>query len=179
MRAFPLGGRYNARMSKGNAGKDAKEASGTGEARLRRPERRQVEMKFECPDDLIPQGHQARAVWEVVAGMDLSAFLEPIKAREGVCGRDATDPKLLTAVWLYATIRGIGSAREVARLCLESKPFQWICGGVTLNHHLLSDFRAGHADALDGLFTRTVAAMVKNGVAKVTRISQDGTRVRA
>jgi len=133
---------------------------------------------MESPDELVSPSHQVRTVWQVVATMDLTAFLEPIQARVGIGGRDSTDPHLLVALWLYASIRGIGSAREVARLCLECRPFMWLCGGVTVNHHLLSDFRVGYAKALDELFTRSIASLVKQGLVKVRRISQDGTRVR-
>ena len=152
--------------------------------RLRIPDRSQVAMNFQCADDLIPAGHQARAVWRVVDAvvdaMDLSDFLAPIKARDGVCGRNATDPRLLVALWLYATIRGVGSARELARLCGESKPYLWLCGGVgVVNHRLLSDFRVDRGDALDALFTRTLAVLTKQGLVRVRRISQDGVRVRA
>jgi len=147
--------------------------------RLRVPDRTQVVMKIEAPDELIAAEHPARVVWQVVASMDLSAFHLPIKARAGVCGRDATDPRLLVSLWLYATIRGVGSARELARLCLESRPYQWLCGGVTVNHHLLSDFRVEDAEALDGLFTRSIASLVDKGLVTVKRISQDGTRTRA
>src|SRR4051794_39509663 len=176
--------RYKGRMSKRrNAGGDGTEPTGagatSGAVRLRVPDRSQVAMTVESPDDLIPTGHQARAVWAVVAAMDLSAFHGPIKARAGVGGRDATDPRLLVALWLYAAIRGVGSARELARLCLDGRAYQWLCGGVTVNHHLLSDFRVGHAQALDRLFTRTIASLVKQGLVTVKRISQDGTRVRA
>ncbi len=150
-----------------------------GDLRLRRPERAQVIMRMECDDDLIGQGHQARVIWSVVQKLDLWAFHEPIKAREGVCGRDTTDPALLIALWLYAATRGVGSARELARLCAESRPYQWLCGGVSLNHHTLSDFRVGHAKALDDLFTQVLASLVDKGLVKVQRISQDGTRVRA
>ena len=138
-------------------------------------------MRICCDDDLIAQGHQARVIWGVVEKMDLSAFHEPIQAREGVCGRNATAPLLLIALWLYAATRGVGSARELARLCGEdgSKPYQWLCGGVSVNHHTLSDFRTDHADALDGLFTQVIASLVDKGIVKVSRISQDGTRVRA
>lgn len=153
--------------------------SAAGAPRLRRPDRAQVEMKIESPDDLVPANHQVRTVWAVVKAQDLSAFLQPVVARDGVCGRNSTDPALLIALWLYATIRGIGSARELARLCLESRPFQWLCGGVTVNHHLLSDFRVGHAEALDGLLTRMIAGLVDKKLVKVYRISQDGVRVRA
>jgi transposase len=149
------------------------------QARLRRPDRSQVTMRVECDDQLIAPGHAARTIWSVVAKLDLSAFHEPIKARAGVRGRDATDPRLLVALWLYAATRGVGSARELARLCVESRPYRWLCGGVTLNHHTLSDFRVGYAAALDALFTQVLAALVGQGLVKVWRISQDGTRVRA
>ena len=83
--------------------------------RLRRPERRQVAMVVQCPDDLVSAGHPVRMVLSVVEKLDLKQFHEPIKARAGQAGRDATDPQLLVALWLYACIRGIGSARELAR----------------------------------------------------------------
>jgi transposase len=151
--------------------------------RLRKPERSQVKMRFCCDDDLIGQGHQARVIWAVVQKLDLSALLEPIKAREGVCGRDATDPALLVALWLYAATKGEGSARRLAAMCGEGedgvKPYQWLCGGVSVNHHTLSDFRTAHGEALDGLFTQVIASLVDKGLVKVSRISQDGTRERA
>lgn len=147
--------------------------------RLRRPDRSQVTMRIACDDDLIAQGHPARVIWSVVKELDLSKFAEPIKAREGVSGRDATDPALLVALWLYAATRGVGSARELARLCAESNPYRWLCGGVTINHHTLSDFRVNHAMALDELFTQVLGLLVSKGLVKVSRISQDGTRVRA
>jgi transposase len=114
----------------------------------------------------------------VVEKLDVSRFCEPIKAREGFAGRDATDPRLLVALWLYASIRGIGSARELARRCEESAPFRWLCGGVTVNHRLLSDFRTDHGDALDELFTQVIASLVDKEVVLVSRVSQDGVRVR-
>jgi transposase len=150
------------------------------DARLRVPERHQVAMVVQCPDELIDDAdHPVRVIWAVVERLDLSAFHAPIKARDGVRGRDATDPRLLVALWLYACTDGVGSARELARLCLDSRPYQWLCGGVTVNHHLLSDFRVGFGDALDGLFTRVIASLVERKLVTVHRISQDGTRVRA
>lgn len=149
------------------------------DVRVRRPERKQMEMTVRCADDLIGPAHPARVVWAVVRTLDLSAFYEPIKARVGVVGRDTTDPHLLVSLWLYATIRGVGSARKLAVLCTESDPYKWLCGGVSVNHHTLSDFRVDHAVALDGLFTRVIASLVEKDVVKVYRISNDGTRVRA
>jgi len=147
--------------------------------RLRQPDRSQVEMIIQSPDELIPQDHEARIIWRVCESQDLSEFCEPIKAREGVSGRDSTTPVLLVSLWLYAAVRGIGSARELARRCKESKPFQWLCGGVSINHHTLSDFRVNHGPALDALFTRILATLAEKKLVKIYRISQDGMRVRA
>jgi transposase len=132
----------------------------------------------QCADDLVGPGQAVRRVVAVVEHLDLAAFRLPIKAREGVVGRDATDPQLLVSWWLYACVRGLGSARELARQCQENAAFRWMCGGVTVNHRLLSDFRTDHAEALDGLFTQVIASLVDKGVVRVSRISQDGMRVQ-
>lgn len=157
-------------------GQEAQEAKPA--VRLRRPERRQIAMVVQCPDDLVGPSHAVRMVMAVVEKLDVSRFSEPIKAREGLAGRDATDPQLLVGLWLYACIRGIGSARELARRCEESAPFRWLCGGVSVNHRLLSDFRSDHGAALDALFTQVIAALVDKEVVQVSRVSQDGMRVR-
>lgn len=149
-----------------------------GSLRLRKPERQQMGWVAQCPDDLVAPGHPVRAVAAVAAKLNVEAFGAAIQAREGVAGRDATDPELLVALWLYACIRGIGSARELARQCEESLPFRWLCGGVSVNHRLLSDFRTGHGAALDELFTRVVASLVDQELISVSRVSQDGVRVR-
>jgi transposase len=149
-----------------------------GQVRLRKPERRQMAWVPQCTDDLVAATHGVRTVAAVVAKLDLSAFREPIRAREGVAGRDATDPELLVSLWLYACIRGIGSARELARRCEESSPFRWLCGGVSVNHRMLSDFRTDHGEALDQLFTQVIASLVDQELVSVSRVSQDGVRVR-
>ena len=146
--------------------------------RLRRPERRQMAMVVQCPDDLVGPNHAVRLLMAVVEKLDLARFAEPIKAREGQAGRDATDPQLLVALWLYACIRGIGAARELARRCQDSAAFLWLCGGVTVNYHLLSDFRTAHGAALNELFTQVIASLVDKEVVQVSRVSQDGVRVR-
>lgn len=148
------------------------------EVRLRVAERRQLGWIAQCPDDLVGLSHPVRMIAAVVEKLDVSKFYEPIKAREGVAGRDTTDPRLLVSLWLYACIRGIGSARELARRCEESAPFLWLCGGVRVNHRLLSDFRTDPGSALDELFTQVIASLVDKGVVAVSRVSQDGVRVR-
>jgi len=118
-------------------------------------------------------------VWEYVEGLDLSALYAPIRSVQGTAGRDAADPKILLALWLYATLDGVGSAREVDRLCVEHVAYRWICGGVSLNYHTLSDFRSGHTAFLDELLTQSVATLMHQGLVTLKRVAQDGMRVRA
>lgn len=147
--------------------------------RLRQPNRSQVVLRMECPEDLVAEDHPVRVIWEVTSKLDLSGFYKEVRAREGQAGRDATDPRLLVALWLYAATEGVGSARELDRLCREHRAYQWLCGGVSLNYHTLSDFRVGHGEALDALMTQVLTVLVSQSLVQVWRISQDGTRVRA
>ena len=152
---------------------------GGGRPRLRTAERGQVELRAVSLDDLVPADHRVRLVWRFVEGLDLSAILARIKAVEGRPGHPPADPRILMALWLFSTIEGIGSAREVARQCDERLPFQWLCGGVSMNHKTLSDFRVGHGAILERLLADSFAALMAAGVAGLERVAQDGVRVRA
>src|SRR5215204_6520756 len=72
--------------------------------------RDQIELQPCDLEGLLPPGHAARLVWRFVEGLDLRGFYAQIKAREGGPGRPPIDPKILIALWLYATIDGVGSA---------------------------------------------------------------------
>jgi transposase len=157
-------------------------AAAGGSPRLRYANRAQAEMRVCAVDGLIPEEHPVRTVWAYVEGLDLSGLLGKIKAVEGGAGASATDPRILMTLWLYATLRGIGSARELARRCdpqTGEVPFQWICGGVTLNYHTLADFRVAHVDVLDDLLTNSVAVLLEQDLVSMERVAQDGMKVRA
>jgi transposase len=150
-----------------------------GKPRLRIPIRDQVEVQWKSLDDLLEADHPVRMIWAAVCTLDLKSWLGEIKAVEGHVGRDATDPRLLVALWVFATLKGIGSAREVARLCEECLPYRWLCGGVSVNYHLLSDFRSQGGEKWDDLLTNIVATLVDAQLVKLDRVAQDGMRVRA
>ena len=150
-----------------------------GRARVQRVNRHQMEMRIVALDALLPEDHQARLVWEYVEGVDLAPLYEPIRAVEGRAGRDAIDPKIVLALWLYATLDGVGSARQLDRLCSDHVAYQWICGGVSVNYHTLSDFRTGHTEFLDELLTQSAATLMHQDLVTLHRVAQDGMRVRA
>ena len=163
----------------GSPADPAGENQPVGIPRVITAERRQVELRPCDLDSLLAPAHRARAIWDIVERLDLAAFYAPIRARGAEPGRPATDPKVLIALWLYATMDGIGSARELARLCDAHDAYRWLRGGVPINYHTLSDFRTGHAQALDELLTQVLAALTKAGLLQLKRVAQDGTRVRA
>jgi transposase len=150
-----------------------------GVPRLRYANRQQAEMRVCALDALIPDDHHVRVVWAYVEKLDLGELLAKIKAVEGQAGASATDPRILLALWLYATLRGIGSARELNRRCEGDIAFQWICGGVTLNYHTLADFRVEHVEVLDKLLTNSAAVLLEQGLVSMERVAQDGMKVRA
>jgi transposase len=150
-----------------------------GVARVLRPNRAQVELRATDLESLLAEGHRARLVWAWVERADLSRMYAAIRAVEGGSGRTAIAPEILFALWLYATLEGVGSARAIARLTQTHDAYRWICGGVAINYHTLSDFRSAHGEALDALLTDSVAILMAEGVVSLKRVAQDGTRVRA
>ena len=147
--------------------------------RLREPQRDQIELRVVDLNGLLPLDHPARAVWAFVEQLDLSPLLDAIKAREGEPGHPPANPQIPMALWLYATIDAVGSARALARLCQTHVAYQWICGGVSMNYHTLSDFRVAHVSLLDRLLAEGVTALVSEGLVQLQRLAQDGVRVRA
>jgi transposase len=149
------------------------------EARFIRADRDQTRFEMIDLEGMLPADHQARVVWEFVGTLDLSALYEAIKSVEGAAGRPASDPAVLMALWLYATIDGVGSARELDRLCNHNPAYRWLAGGVPLNHHMLSDFRVEHETLLDRLLTESVTALKVAGTISLAEVAIDGTKVRA
>ncbi len=150
-----------------------------GAARMRLADRSQVEMQICSIDELVPLDHQVRIVWDAVCQMDLSRFVAPIKAREFTEGRSANDVRVMVGLWLWAAVNNVARGRLLCRLCETDVTYRWMCGGLSMNYHTLNDFRVGHQLALDELFTATLGRLMHGGLVSVTRISQDGLRVRA
>jgi transposase len=152
----------------------APERVGGGLPRLRFAERMQTRWRPVSLDGLLPDDHRVRLVWSFVEGLDLTALLATIKAVDGRPGHPPADPRILLALWLYATVEGIGSAREVARLCDEHIAFEWLCGGVGMNAKTLADLRVDHGAVLECLLVDSFTALVRAGVASLDRVAQDG-----
>lgn len=150
-----------------------------GTPRLQAAVRDQVCMRTASLEDMIPSEHPVRVIWDYALQADLSPLYQQIKAVKRHAGRPPIDPRILFALWLYATTRGVGSARLLAELCREKVDYQWICGDVSVNYHTLADFRRDHKGLLDDLLTQSVAVLMAEDLVDLQRVAQDGMRVRA
>lgn len=147
--------------------------------RIRTADREREVIRPQCIDGLIDEKHLARIVWDFVDGLNLSDLYAKVKSVENHAGRPAIDAKILFAVWLYATLDSETSARRISLFCKEFNPYIWLCGGLEINHHTLSDFYTSHADYLDKQFTLHLAGLRQQGLVDLDAVAQDGMRVRA
>jgi transposase len=157
----------------------AKREAGVGAARMWEPERETIELRAMCLDSLIGFEHPARLIWDHVLSLDLRELEDRIKAREGVAGHPAITPRLLLALWLYATSEGVVSARLLSRQCKGDDAYRWLCGGLLVNHRTLGEFRVDHGELLNRLLAASVTALAEEGLIDLDMLTQDGVRVRA
>lgn len=150
-----------------------------GQARVKLPERYQVEMQLMSLDQMVREDDFVRTVVRYVDTLDLSDLYASINAKTGTVGRDAIDPRILFSLWLFATLEGINSARKLDRLTTRDVAYMWICGGVSVNYHRLADFRKDHGELLERILTDSVAVLHHQGLIQLETIAQDGMRVRA
>jgi transposase len=147
--------------------------------RLRQANRFQMTWGPSNIDAQLPEDHPARAIYAVIERLDISALYAQVEALERQAGAPAIDPKILLALWVYATSEGEGSAREIWRLTKLHDAYRWICGDVNVGYHTLSDFRSQQGEVIDTLITQVLALLMKQDLVDLSRVAQDGTRVRA
>lgn len=147
--------------------------------RVETAERGQIEFQHGSLDDLLSPDHRARQVWDYVEGLDLGVLYGRVRTTVQSTGRPAIDPAILMSLWLYATLDGVGSARLLDRLCKGEAAYRWLCGGVGVNYHTLSDFRSDAGPVLDDLLSRSVTGLIVSGLVDVQAVAVDGLRVRA
>jgi transposase len=148
-------------------------------ARLREANRAQLTWGRIDLEAQLPEDHPARTICAVIERLDVSALYAQIEARDEVAGASAIDPTILLGLWVYATSEGEGSGREIWRLTELHAAYRWICGGVEVGYHTLTDFRSQQGEVVNALITQVLALLMKQDLVDLRRIAQDGTRVRA
>jgi len=158
---------------------DGRLSEGEPQPRLKTINRKQLLLRPVDVERLVPDDHEVRAIWEFTGHLDLTLYYQTIHAVDGKAGCTAFDPRLLLAMWIYAYSKGIGSAREISRLCDYDPAYQWLTGMEPINYHTLADFRVAHKDSLDRLFVEVLGIMSAEGLITLERVMHDGTKVKA
>jgi len=147
--------------------------------RLKPVNRQQVCLRMIDPEQLVEEGHPVRAIWDLLGRLDWSGFAAGIRAVEGRPGRDASNPRVLIALWLYALSRGVREARFLDEWSQYEPGCQWLLGLGRINYHTLADFVVDHGAALDRLFVDLLQVLMSEGLADLERVAHDGTKIRA
>jgi len=163
--------RDSARPTARPSGSEARRASAEAE-------RSQISWGRIDLDAQLAEEHPARAIWSVVERLNLSALYQQIEVRDQVAGASAIDPKILLVLWVYATSEGEGSAREIWRLTEVHAAYRWLCGGVEVGYHTLSDFRSQQGEVINELITQ-VLALLALGFAPVRVLAPSGVSQRS
>ena len=156
----------------------------SGEAVRPRPrvqaiDRQQGWLRSVVVEELVEEDHPVRAIWELTGQVDLSRYEEAIRAVEGVAGAEATAPRLLVSLWIWAYSQGVSSAREIERRCGYHPAYQWLTGMSVINHHTLSDFRTKQGAALEELFVEVLGVLSSEDLVDLERVMHDGMKVKA
>ncbi len=127
--------------------------------------------------DWLPEGHLAWFVLDVVDELDLSVFLGAyrVDGRGGV----AYHPAMMVGLLVYAYSVGERSSRSIERRCVEDVAFRVMAANQRPDHATIARFRAGHAEALAGLFGQVLALCAKGGVLRPGLVAIDGTKLGA
>ena len=127
--------------------------------------------------EYVPKGHMARFI---VALVRESLDLREIEASyPSTLGQPPFDPRLMTALLLYAYANGIYSSRRIRKACEQRVDFMLIVAQDIPDFRTISEFRKRHLKALDGLFLQVLKLAEKAGLVKLGHVALDGTKIKA
>jgi transposase len=138
--------------------------------------REQLVLFADTLEQRIPEDHPVRILDEILARMDWN----PWEAEyHGKFGQPPIHPSVMCKVLLFAMIRRIRSSRQMEYNLEHSIDFIWLASGRTIDHTTLSEFRRNHPKQLKDIYRQMVQLAIELGVAKLSELCIDGTRVLA
>ncbi len=138
--------------------------------------REQLVLFSDTLEERIAHDHPVRILDEILSRMD---WTEWEAEYHGKLGQPPIHPSVMCKAILFAMIRRIRSSRQIEYNLRHSIDFIWLVSGRTIDHATLSEFRRKHPEQLKGLYRQMVQLAVKLGVAKLSELCIDGTRVQA
>ena len=138
--------------------------------------RQQIVLFSETLEQRIPEDHPVRILDEILSRMDWNDWEAEY---DGKFGQPPIHPSVMCKVLLFAMIRRIRSSRQIEYNLRHSIDFIWLGSGRTIDHATLSEFRRKHPKQLKELYRQMVQLACTLGVAKLSELCIDGTRVLA
>jgi transposase len=127
--------------------------------------------------DYLPEDHLSHFVVALAReSLDLSEIIGVYKS---ALGQPPFDPRLMTALLLYAYCSGLYSSRRIAKACAERVDFMMIVAHDAPDFRTIADFRKRHLAALAKLFLQVLKLAEKVGLAKLGHVALDGTKIKA
>lgn len=128
-------------------------------------------------EEWLPEGHLAYLVIEVVEHLDLSSIYESYGGPGR--GQPPYDPRMMTALLLYAYSVGVPSSRRIEKRTYEDVAFRVVAANQHPDHDVICGFRKRHLEALSGLFGQVLRLCREAGLVKLGHVALDGTKIRA
>src|SRR6478736_6248231 len=127
--------------------------------------------------DYVPADHLAQFVVALAREhLDLSEIVASYKSG---LGQPPFDPRMMTALLLYAYCSGLYSSRRIAKACAERVDFMMIVAHDAPDFRTIADFRKRHLPPLGRLFLQVLKLAEKAGLAKLGHVALDGTKIKA
>jgi len=140
------------------------------------PARDQLFLMAVSMRDWLDEGHLAWFVVDVVDELNTAG----LHLRPGGCpGRPPYEPEMMVALLLYAYCCGIRSSRRIEAQCETDAAFRVICGGLMPDHATIARFVVDHEQALEGLFVEGLRVCAAAGLADLSVVALDGTKIAA
>jgi len=128
--------------------------------------------------DWLPEGHLARFLVDVVAGLDLSAIYASYDDKDGR-GGSAYAPEMMLRLLLYGYATAVYSSRKIEARSYEDVALRYLSADQHPDHDTIAEFRKRHLEALAGLFTQALLLCEKAGLVKLGHVAIDGTKIKA
>ena len=126
-------------------------------------------------DDVVPDGHDARILDELLRGQDWSEWEAEYSAGRGQPG---IHPRVVASVILYGLLRRIRSSRVLEYMTGHNVDFMWLTEGRTIDHSTICKFRTRFR-ATESLVPWAEPIGHDDGADPLGRGDLHGTRVKA
>ena len=127
--------------------------------------------------DYVPADHLAQFV--VALARESLELSEIVASYKSGLRHPPFDPRMLTALLLYAYCSGLYSSRRIAKACAERVDFMMIVAHDAPDFRTIADFRKRHPPALGRLFLQVLKLAEKAGLAKLGQVAPDGMKIKA